>query len=314
MAVGARAVNAPTPAKAALPAISDLFDAAGIAATGYVSGTFNYQTFSEAGAPAPNDYDTFTFQQAAFTLAKQPTSGFGALVNVLAGQNIYQPNYAAGTYGPPSGGASAVTSTQLQLAQGYVQYATGPVTIIGGKFATLAGAETFASVTNTNITRSLLYSFEPVTHTGARLTWAVNSQLNLIFGVNNGWFYSDEWAAGADKTLEAGLAWTPSKTFSWTLQAYSGRDTTKFGTLATQTLVDTVATWSVNPALTLIGTVDWGQSDRAYGPGGGSANWWGAAGYVNYTLNGSWRLSLRGEYYDDTGWPRYELRRRTEAV
>jgi hypothetical protein len=297
----AAAAAAPaTAAKPALPAISDLLDAAGISATGYVSGTFNYQTFSESGGGAPGNYDTFTLQQAAFTLAKQPSSGFGALVNVVAGQNIYQPNYAPFTYGPQSSGASAVTSTQLQLAQGYAQYATGPITIIGGKFATLAGVESFASVNNTNITRSILYAYEPVTHTGARLTWAANGQLSLIIGVNNGWFYSDESAAGSDKTLEAGVAWTPSKVFSWALQGYTGRDTTKLGTQATQSLIDTVATWNATSALTLIGSFDWAQVDNPYGAGTSSASWWGVAGYINYALSSSWRVSLRGEYYDDT--------------
>jgi hypothetical protein len=291
---------APAPAKPALPAISDLLDAAGISATGFVSGTWNYQGFSQTGGGAPADYNTFTFQQASLTIAKQPASGWGAFVNVLAGQNMYQPNYAPFTYGPPSSGASAVTSTQVQLAQGYVQYAGGPVTIIGGKFATLAGAEVYGSVGNTNVSRSILYSYEPVTHTGARLTWAANGQVSFIVGLNNGWFYSDETSAGPDKTLELGIALTPSKVFSWSLQGYTGRDVNKFALHTTQSLVDTVVTWNATSALTLIGSFDWAQVDKPYGPGSNSASWWGFAGYINYAFNDMWRVSLRGEYYDDT--------------
>ena len=49
-----------------------------------------------------------------------------------------------------------------------------------------------ASSGNTNVTRSLLYSFEPVTHTGVRLTFAANDQVNLTIGANNGFVTSDE--------------------------------------------------------------------------------------------------------------------------
>lgn len=279
-------------AKPALPTVSDLFDASGLTATGFVSGTFGYQTYSaDSGTTVPADYSTFTLQQAAFTLSKLPTSGFGALVNVLAGQNIYTPNY--GYYG------ISKTSTQVQIVQGYAQYATGPFTIIAGKFNTLAGAEVVQSVGNTNVTRSLLFSFEPITHTGARLTYAATGEINLIVGVNNGWIYSDELASSGGKTLEAGAAWTPSKAFSWTLQGYTGRDTTFAGVHGQHSLIDTVVTWNATSALTLIGTLDWGQVTNGFGFGSGNADWWGVAGYANYALNDLWRVSLRGEYFDD---------------
>jgi hypothetical protein len=284
-------VAAAESAKPTFPAISDLLTSSGITATGYVSGTFSYQTYSASGATAPKDASGFVLQQAAFTLARQPTSGFGALVNVLAGQNIYTPNYGYA-------GASK-TSTQFQLVQGYLQYVNGRVTIIGGKFLTLAGAEVIGSVGNTNITRSLLFSYEPITHTGIRVTYAASDQLNLIIGANNGWVYSDELSAGSGKTVEAGVAWTPSKAFSWTAQGYFGRDTNFAGVTANHTLLDTVLTWNATSALSLIASVDWGKVDSAFGPNTGSADWTGYAAYANYALNDQWRVSLRGEYFDD---------------
>jgi hypothetical protein len=294
LALAEDAAPAAAAAKPVLPSVSDLLDASGITATGYVSGTYSFQTYTASGEAAPKDTNSFILQQAAFTLAKQPTAGFGALVNVIAGQNIYTPNYGVA-------GASK-TTTQFQLAQAYLQYIGGPVTVIAGKFVTLAGAEVLASVGNTNITRSLLYSFEPVTHTGVRLTYAVNDQFSLIIGANNGWIYSDEISAGTGKTLEAGAAWTPSKAFSWTLQGYYGEDTNFVGTTSHHSLIDTVATWNVNSALTVVGSVDWGQVDRhpfGLGTSPGSADWYGVAGYVNYALTDTWRISGRGEYFDD---------------
>ncbi|HWW20622.1 MAG TPA: outer membrane beta-barrel protein [Steroidobacteraceae bacterium] len=297
LAVGgvAFADDAPPAPKYTGPSIADIIQGSGLTATGYVSGTYSFQSYSASGEAAPKDTNSFILQQAAFTLADQPTAGFGALVNVIAGQNIYTPNYGVA-------GASN-KATEFQLAQAYVQYIGGPVTVIAGKFVTLAGAEVLASVGNTNITRSLLYSFEPVTHTGVRLTYALNDQINLIVGANNGWIYSDEVSAGTGKTLEAGVAWTPSKTFTWSLQGYTGEDTNFVGTTSHHSLIDTAATWNVNSALSLVGSVDWGQVDRhPFGLAAGtpgSADWYGVAGYINYALSDTWRVSGRAEYFDD---------------
>ena len=64
------------PAKPAVPVLSDILDASGITLTGYVDGSFAYQH----NDTTKQDYNTFALQQASFTLAKQPTSGFGAVV------------------------------------------------------------------------------------------------------------------------------------------------------------------------------------------------------------------------------------------
>jgi hypothetical protein len=49
---------------------------------------------------------------------------------------------------------------------------------------------------------------------------------------------------------------------------------------------------------------DWGSQQNALdltSPTGSrkTANWWGIAGYVNYNINDQWRVSVRGEYFDD---------------
>ncbi len=287
------------PAKPALPSIADLLTGSGITATGEVSATYDHQGFSGSNAtyPQQDSYSTFALQQAALTVGYQPAAGFGALVTLLAGQNIYTPNYAVST--AYAGGKYGLTSTQVQLAQAYAQWIGGPLTVIAGKYTTLVGAEGLLSSGDTNVTRSLLYSFEPVTHTGVRLTYAADSTLNLILGVNNGFVYSDETSARTDKTLEAGVAWTPNKMFSWTLGGYYGRDTNALGIPATQYIVDTVATWTATSALTVIASADYGHTDQAWDPKGTSASWYGVAGYVNYAINDTWRVSFRGEYYDD---------------
>jgi len=280
--------------KPALPSISDLLTASGLTLTGYVDGTFAAQKDDTT----KQSYDTFALQQAAFTLSMLPKSGFGALVNVVAGQNPYS---ATGFASTPAG--IGATSTNFYLLQGFVQYATGNWLIQGGKFATLAGAEVVAPPLNTNTTRSILFAFEPVTHTGVRVTYAASDQLSFIFGVNNGWTNSQDTSTGSDKTVEAGLAYTPSKALTWTLQGYYGRDASNYADAAgnpiraKSALLDSVLTWNATSALTLVGSLDYGNvQSTSVTP---SKSWYGLALYENYAINDLWRVSLREEYFDD---------------
>jgi Putative beta-barrel porin-2, OmpL-like. bbp2 len=274
------------PAKPTGPVLSDVLDASGITATGYVDGLFSYHSYS-GGASGTKDYNAFTLPQAALTIAKQPAEGFGALVNVIAGAAA--PGLPGGTGG----------SQGFDLLQAYAQYAGTGWTIIAGKFTTLAGAEVVAPTGNVNVTRSILFAYEPVTHTGVRATFTVNDKLSLMAGVNNGWVYSDEPGNGNDKTLEAGFTFAPSKAFSWAGAGYYGRDFNSSGTVTGHTLLDTVLTWNATSALSVVGSVDWAKVDKAGAAGSPSATWDGAALYLNFAINDAWRASLRGEYFQD---------------
>ena len=287
-AIADDAPAAAAPAKPAVPSVSDILDGSGITLTGYVDGSFGYVHDDTA----QKDYNSFALQQASFTLAKQPTSGFGALVQVIAGENPYA---ATGSNSIIPGQGS--TTTGFYLLQAFAQYVTGPLTLQVGKFDTLAGAEVAQVTTNTNTTRSILFAFEPVTHTGVRATYAASDTVSLILGVNNGWTNSQDTADASDKTVEAGISFAPSKALAWTLQGYYGRDTNNFGVKGNIGLLDTVLTWNATSALSLVGSVDYGTAQSTSSTP--SADWWGAAAYVNYAIDDQWRVSLRGEYFDD---------------
>src|SRR3569833_4215926 len=79
---------------AAAPTLSDVLDASGISITGHASGSFAYNHISGdgvGGGSASNNQ--FTFDQAELTISKLPAEGFGALVDVYAGQDV-----SGGTY------------------------------------------------------------------------------------------------------------------------------------------------------------------------------------------------------------------------
>ena len=284
VAIAPRLLLAADAAKPAVASWADTLSAWGITANGYVATSyyvsngypFNIHQFD------PN-HDSFQLDEAGFSIAYQPKQGFGALVDLMAGEDAKILNAAENGSGV------------FDIRQAYIQYATGPLTVIGGKFVTLAGAEVINPTQNTNFSRSLLFfDNEPLTHTGIRATYAVTSTFNFIAGVNNGWnVMSTNYGS---KTGELGIGWTPNKVFSLATQAYFGKMQPYD---AERSLVDVVATYNATSALTLILNVDWDKQDEALGAGTPSATWYGAAGYANYAFNSQWRVSGRIEYLDD---------------
>ncbi len=273
------------PAKPAIPSLADIFTSSGITATGYVDATFSGFGYSgdhiSEGSVVPHagGSDTFTFQQAGLTLAYQPSSGFGAVLNPVATpySSVYVNNYAPDSnYYLNSG--STPHDPYFTIFQGFVQYVSGPWTVIAGKYATLAGAEVYAPTGNTNVTRSILFSEEPLTHTGVRATYAPDPKYTFVVGVNNGWFNSgDPNSLSAAKTLELGATFVPSKVVTIGLTNYYGRDYNYFETLTGLEMFDTVVTWTATSQLTVLGSFDYGnvQSRGSQSP---SADWWGCRG------------------------------------
>lgn len=278
--------------KSASATLSDVLDASGITATGYIDATYSYGNHSAELLPDDtSSVNTFSVNQAALTISKLPASGFGALMNIVdgteAGTGLYAPSY--------SYAGNVNSGSHFDVLQAYLQYATGKVTVMAGKFGTLAGAEVAAPTGDVNVTRSLLFWYsEPINHTGVRVVYAASPTASFTIGANNGW--NTETSTGSGKTLELGFTLTPSKAFALNGAAYYG-DTDVAAGLGKKTLVDLVGTWTVNPSLTIVASVDYDKQEIT--GAGGSFAWWAAAGYVNYAINDTWRTSLRLEYLDD---------------
>jgi len=201
----------------------------------------------------------------------------------------------------------------VNLTQAYIQLTpNGATTFIAGKFSTEAGAEVIEAPGNSNYSRSYLFGEAiPFTHTGARLSYALdNSKITLVAGANNGW---DDWKfAGKKKTLEGAILLTPSPGWALTLDTYNGNDFAVGGNSAlsfapvytNRMLYDSVLTVHPTGALTLIVNNDIGvqlADDGTYFPV--TAKWDGIAGYVNYQFNSRYGLSLRKEtFHDDEGF------------
>ncbi|MDE2305911.1 MAG: porin [Gammaproteobacteria bacterium] len=280
--------------------LSSLLAADGIVVSGYLDAAYEHQSGAgEFSSGVPDRVfdaraDSFALHQAALTIAKQPQEGFGAVVNLTAGQDAE----VIKSY-PLQGGAN------FDLTQGFVQYAHGPLTLMLGKFVTLAGAEVIASPGNSNFSRSILFGYAiPFTHTGLRATYAIDDRWTLVLGVDNGWDQVSD--ANRQKTIEYGVTFTPAKSVTLLVDGYVGREPLAIVNNAPSAaqgqrfLVDVVATWNATAKLTLVLNYDdASQKDDSPGAVLHTYRWDGVAAYGNYQFTDRWRVSLRGEYFDD---------------
>jgi hypothetical protein len=202
-----------------------------------------------------------------------------------------------------NGPAGNLTST-FDITQAYAQYATGPLTLIAGKFTTLHGTEVIASTGNTNISRSILFGSVPFTHTGVRGTWALGDTINLIAGVNNGWDQLTD--SNRAMTVELGATFNPIKPLNIAVSAYSGKETVPFATPGspdgTRTSVNAVVSYAITDPLS-VGLELLGVSqDNFTSLVDGStikAKYSGVAGYVTYMFTPKFRGVVRAESFDD---------------
>jgi hypothetical protein len=277
----------------AVPSLSDVLGASGISAQGFLSGGYTFG-FNKGQTLAYHTFDTdantFALNQADLTISSLPSSGFGALVEVLAGNDARDVNKSL-----DSG------SAQFALPQAYLQYATGNLTIIGGRYWTLAGAEVAADSKNTNISRSYLYTLaEPFAHTGVRATYKFNDQLTGIVGFANTATTGLISDTNKPKTAEANLTFTPNSTTTLALTDYYGVDGGNGTTEVRHNYLDGVASFNVTPALQFVANVDWARFIPVDGAAP-AAGIYGAAGYLNYTFCDRLKGSLRGEYLKSSG-------------
>jgi hypothetical protein len=295
----ALAEDAPAKPKIPIPALDDVLEAWGLTLNGYLDTSYSHLSSNGTFTSGVNNRvfdarrDSFSVNQAAFTLAKQPKEGFGALVNLTAGED------ADLIHSFGSGG-----TTNFDPTQAFVQYAKGPLTVIGGKFVTSAGAEVINPTQDTNFSRSILFGYAiPFTHTGLRAMYVVNDKLSLMLGVNNGWDQLKDM--NSSKTIELGATLAPLKNLTVSAGGHFGKEQVAGvpgGAAGNRGLVDVVATYNATDKLTLILNPDWAMQQNASTAdvtGNNTARWLGVAGYGVYQFSDKWRGSLRLEYFDD---------------
>lgn len=272
----------PVVSNAAAPTLGEVLDASGISATGHASASYAYQKV-KTGAGASASTNTFGFDQAELLVSKLPAEGFGAAVDVFAGKDVVGGNYNyAGGFNKFGGGG------EFNLHQAYVQYATGGLTVIGGKFATLAGYEVASDVLNTNATRSILFANQPFTLTGVRAGYKFNDLVTVYGGVNNS-AAGSVTDANTQKTVELGVALAPLTGLTVNVTDYIGNE----GGPGNKTnLLDLVTAYTLGD-LSLGLNADY--NTMKVSGGGVDLKFTGVALYANYQIVPSFRAGIRGE-------------------
>jgi len=292
-------------AQAKAPTLGQVLDASGINVNGYIDAQYNWAnrnlqpTVTNPGGSPDRVFDSqnnsFGLHQFGLTVAKQPKEGFGGLVNLTIGQDAQVLHSFPESLNQPS--------SLFDLTQAYASYSQGAFTVIAGKFTTLAGTEVIASTGNTNISRSILFGAIPFTHTGVRASFAPSDTITLYGGLNNGW---DQITDGnRNKTLELGASFNPTKALTFTVSGYFGDEQAtppgaqaSVGSQGNRNMIDAVANFTVSNAMNLGAELLYAAQEDV--PNNvGTAKWDGFALYFNMMLNAQWRLSVRGEYFDD---------------
>lgn len=284
---------------AAVPTLDKILEASGITMSGYIDTAYTHANRNIEAGFSPRVFDSlnndFVLHQVGLQIAKQPKTGFGGLVNVTVGKDAQVIHSSPDT-----------SSSTFDITQGYLQYAGGPLTVIGGKFTTLHGTEVIWSPSNANYSRSLLFGSVPFTHTGVRATFAATDTLNLIAGLNNGWDQLTD--NNRSKTLELGVTATPIKPLSLAASYYGG---TEFGTVTDASgnniqgkrdSFDFTASYAVIEPLSVGFEYLYVKQKDAVSDGAGGTKdgkYTGYAVYLGYTFMPKWKISLRAESLDD---------------
>src|SRR5947208_3502332 len=211
---------------APVPASDKSLDASGISGSGYIDAMYTHSDRNQAAFSTPRVFDqennSFVLRQFGLSVAKQPKEGFGGLVNITVGKDA-QGIHSFPENNPLSTPPTTVSATSMfDVTQAFAQYASGPLTLIAGKYVTLQGSEVIWSPTNPNASHSILFGAIPFTHTGVRATWALSDTVSLIAGANNGWDQLTD--ANRDKTVELGATLNPIRPLNISISGYSGKE------------------------------------------------------------------------------------------
>ena len=183
-----------------------------------------------------------------------------------------------------------------------------------GKFVTHLGLELIEGYDgyNDNYSRSLLFNYAiPLTHTGVKGSYTINSKASAMLMVVNGWDNAVD--NNKSKSVGAQLALTPVAPLSVYLN-YMGGPEQDNNNSANRQIFDVVAVWKATDAVTFSLNGDYGtEAGASTVTAGKDAVWKGIAGYGKLAVNSNFSLALRGETFKDEGGTRLHLNNATAS-
>jgi hypothetical protein len=281
-------------------------DEYGVNAGGFIeaSWTYNFDTpDSQTNAARVFDFEDqdLTLNQIDVFVEKTvKTSGdkfdFGGRMEWIWGGDarLIHANGVFDHYGAADGPDEQFDPVQFYL-QANLPVGNG-IVLTAGKFVTLLGYETINPTTNPLYSHTFLFGFAiPFTHTGVMGSYQLNEHWSVTGGLVRGWDQSFEDSNDAISFLGQ-VKWTGGK-HDIILSAITGPEQADNNS-DYRTVLDAIIVCRASDVLTLVANGDFGwESDAA--TDGGTALWWGVAGYATYSVNDYFALQGRLEYFDD---------------
>lgn len=200
---------------------------------------------------------------------------------------------------------------EVELQQAYLVYNVpigNGLTLKGGKFVTLLGAEVIEPWLNPNWSRSYLFGLAvPFTHVGGLATYPITDMVSVTVGGVIGWDNVED--NNSSPSITGQIAISPNDRVALYVNGIYGPEQTCFpepGAFQSgcnrnkRGVVDVVGNFKLTDDLGFILNFDWGSEDEAsvVNPGRHST-WVGAAGILTYQITDRFSTALRGEWFED---------------
>lgn len=241
----------------------------------------------------PSRLRVFDGANGSFTLAyaelavSMPAAPAGFRVDLGFGPVADLTSLETTTAGTPPVTVTGPSEVSKHVQQAYASFklpGSRAIVVDAGKFVTTAGSEVIEAKDNWLYTRSILFGYAiPFTHTGVRLTAAMNDQLTLQAMVVNGWDVGFD--NNKDKTFGASALYAGNG-LTGAANVLVGKDGSDVRVLA-----DLVVGKKLGDKLAVNLNLDFGKE--------GDASWYGAAAMLRATVSRSLSLTARGEHFQD---------------
>lgn len=189
---------------------------------------------------------------------------------------------------------------QFDLTQLYVDVGIpvgNGLTVRAGKFTTLLGYELINPSGNALYSHSYLFGFAiPFTNTGVLGIYPITDKVTVTAGITRGWEQSLEDNNDSIDFMGQ-VKWVASDKVTLYFNGITGPEQTDNDSNY-RTVLDGIATIAVSDELSLAVNGDFGwEADAA--ADGGSALWYGVAGYAGYKISDYFTLNGRVEWFND---------------
>jgi hypothetical protein len=298
------ATNAAAPAADSLPNFFRDIQANAFVSFGYLSNLNRPQDQQIGLRYFDTQANTFSLDGVEVVLqkavAKAGDAGFR--VDLVAGSTLAKAQAA---------GLSLGTSADLQQAiVSYIAPVGNGLRLDVGKFVTHMGYELIEGYDgyNDNYSRSLLFNYAiPLTHTGIKASYSINSMVSVMGMVVNGWDNAID--NNASKSIGAQLAILPAPPLAFYVN-YIGGPENADDNHSIRHVVDLIGTFKASDALSLGVNADYGREDgTSLVVAGEDAKWYGVAGYAKISTPSPFSVGLRAETFKDDGGTRLGLGR-----